>query len=183
MSPDQLEPPLVKLTCDDYLLFPDDGKWREFINGRPYVNASPVPPHQRVIAALMIELYSQLTPHGHTVLTAPINVQLSESDVVVPDLVVVASDNDIITDTRIIGAPDVIVEIRPPSTRKNDGSLKRRLYEQTGVPEYWIVDPDAHSVTVLRMKDGRYGSAEPSSDELTTTIGPTPVAVDLKKIW
>ena len=110
-------------------------------------------------------------------------MQLSDVDVVVPDLVVVLSENDIITDTRIVGAPDLIVEILSPSTRTNDENLKRRLYEQAGVPNYWIVDPDANSVTALRMSDGLYEQASPVSDSIELEVGGDAITVNLTKIW
>lgn len=182
ISHEQAEP-RVKLTYDDLILFPDDGNRHEIINGRHVLNASPVPRHQRISFALQTELHRHLGPAGHEVLGAPIDVQLSDVDVVVPDLVVVLSENDIITDTRIVGAPDLIVEILSPSTRAKDENLKRRLYEQAGVPNYWIADPDANSVTALRMSGGLYEQASPVSDPIELQVGKDAITVDLTKIW
>lgn len=181
-SYEELEP-VVKLTYDDLVLFPDDGKRHEIINGRHHVNASPTPRHQLICGELYAELRSLLHSRGHKVFVASVDVQLSQSDVVVPDLVVVLKGNDIITDTRIIGAPDLVVEILSPSTRVDDEGLKRRLYEQAGVPNYWIVDPEANTVTVLRMKAGVYEQASPVGDSIELPFGDESATVDLKHIW
>ena len=76
------------------------------------------------------------------VIYSPIDLQLSDVDVVQPDLVVVLAGNRIITQTRIRGIPDLVIEILSPSNRKHDTELKKQLYEQFAVSEYWIIDPD-----------------------------------------
>ena len=82
-------------------------------------------------------------------------VQLGD-DEVVPDICVVC-DRTKIKETRIIGAPDLIIEILSPSTRNRDVEDKYALYAEHGIREYWIVDPKAGSVTVYVLdSDGRY---------------------------
>jgi Uma2 family endonuclease len=56
-------------------------------------------------------------------------------------------------------APDLVVEILSPGTRRRDLTTKRELYAQSGVPEYWTVDPDARSVEILTLDDGRHERA------------------------
>ena len=63
---------------------------------------------------------------------------------------------DILTAKHVTGAPDIVVEIGSPSTRKRDETIKRRLYERSGVSEYWVVDPDLDVVRVYRNRDGRF---------------------------
>lgn len=77
---------------------------------------------------------------------APIDLQLSETDVVQPDIVVVRKENQIITTTKLKGVPDLVIEILSPSNRNYDQELKKRLYEQHAVPKYWIVDPENQTV-------------------------------------
>jgi len=73
---------------------------------------------------------------------APVDVQLTDHDIVQPDLVVVLGDRTrMITHAKIDGAPDLVVEILSPSTSSNDTALKKHLYERMGVGEYWIADP------------------------------------------
>ncbi|MFK7817787.1 MAG: Uma2 family endonuclease [Planctomycetaceae bacterium] len=182
ISHEELEP-IVKLTYDDLVLFPDDGKRHEIINGRHYMNASPTPRHQLICGELHTQLREILRPAGHTVFVSPIDVQLSKSDVVVPDLVVVFKGNDIITDTRIIGSPDLVIEILSPSTRRNDENLKLRLYEQAGIPEYWIVDPDNNTITSLRMSNSRYEKSTPVTDAISLQAAAATVQIDLTRVW
>ena len=79
---------------------------------------------------------------------SPFDVVFSFHDVVEPDLVFVAPDQlDILTDKNIQGTPALVIEILSPSTRKRDRQAKYRLYERTGVREYWLVDPELDAVT------------------------------------
>jgi len=78
----------------------------------------------------------------------------SDFDVVEPDLLFIASEHtSIITEKHIMGVPDLVVEILSEGTRKKDEIVQRRLYEQYGVREYWIVDPELESVRVYRMQE------------------------------
>ena len=103
--------PTVKLTYDDYLLFPSDGMRHEIIHGRHYMNPAPNPRHQTVSRHIQFQLYQQieLTDAGQ-VFDAPIDLQLSDTDVVQPDIVVVLKSNLIITPTRLKGVPDLVIE-------------------------------------------------------------------------
>ena len=154
--------PTVKLTYDDYLLFPFDGNRHEIVQGRHYMNPAPSPQHQTVSRHIQFQLYQQIELSGHgQVFDAPIDLQLSDTSIVQPDLVVVLNENHIVTDTRLKGVPDLVVEILSPSNREYDRQLKKRLYEQHGVPEFWIVDPENKSVEQnLLGEDGRYRTTQ-----------------------
>ena len=78
-----------------------------------------------------------------------------EDDNVIPDIVVV-SDISIIRSNGIYGAPDLVVEILSPSTLKRDKGYKMELYERSGVPEYWLVDPENKAIEIYHLTDGRY---------------------------
>ena len=81
---------------------------------------------------------------------------LSFHDVVEPDLLFVAADQkDILTDKNVQGPPALVIEVLSKSTRKRDAQTKRRLFERTGVREYWLVDPELDTVQVFRPVDGR----------------------------
>ena len=151
--------PRVKLTYDDFVLFPDDGKRHELIDGEHYVTPSPALKHQRIIwnLTLLIGNYLRANPTGRAFF-APLDVVFSDFDVVEPDLLFVAKErqSDILTATHVRGAPDLVVEVGSPSTRKRDETIKRRLYEKFGVSEYWVIDPELDSIHVYRRADDGY---------------------------
>jgi Uma2 family endonuclease len=156
------ETPRVKLTYRDLVLFPDDGKRHELIDGEHFVTASPSTRHQRVLTELLAELHAYLKESGEgRVFPAPCDVVLSEFDVVEPDLLVVTrAFAHRVTEANIQGAPDLVVEILSPSTKGRDRVLKLRLYEKFGVREYWVVDPVGESIQVLRLVEGRLVAVE-----------------------
>lgn len=156
--------PRAKLTHDDYLLLPDDGLRHEILDGRHYVTASPVTRHQRVSMNLALLLAAFCREHElGEVLTAPLDVILSRHDVAQPDLVFVSTARSEILQDWVRGAPDLVIEILSPSTRRRDETLKRRIYRERGVLEYWIVDPDAETVKVWN-----FGGDSPEGPALLT---------------
>lgn len=173
-----------KLTYDDFARIPADGYRHEIIDGEHCVNPAPIPAHQYVSRHLQFALFDLFERSGRgQVINAPIDVQLGEHDIVEPDLVLVRAERaHIITQTRIIGVPDLLIEILSPGTRKHDRERKRVLYERAGVPEYWIVDPDAHAIEQLVLRDGQYHRVPVVGDRVTAhTIAD--LAVHVPAIW
>ena len=169
----------VKLTYDDFVQFPDDGKRHELIDGEHYVTAAPNLKHQAVVVNLTGLLWTHLRVHSvGRVFSAPVDVVFSDFDVVEPDLVFVATARqaEVLTAAHIRGAPDLVVEIGSPSTRKRDETIKRRLYERFGVTEYWVIDPELDTIKVYRLIEGRFTrTAELSlehDDALTSPLFP-----------
>jgi Uma2 family endonuclease len=175
--------PPAKLGYREYCCFPDDGRRHEIIDGDHYVNPAPSTYHQTVSRRLQHQLYTQIELTGRGVVyNAPVDVQLTDHDIVQPDLVVVLTSRmQMITPTKIKGVPDLIVEILSPSTASNDATLKKQLYERVGVAEYWIVDPDNHTVEQLVLADGRY-ERRPAADAIPLSILEG-VAVRLADVW
>jgi Uma2 family endonuclease len=149
----------VRLTYDDFVHFPDDGKRHELIDGAHVVTPSPNTKHQTVAGNLhgLIWTYLRQRPVGR-VFAAPLDVVFSEFDVVEPDLLFVskARQADIVTAAHVLGAPDLVVEIGSPSTRRRDETVKLRLYQRFGVSEYWVVDPELDVIKVYRSAEGRF---------------------------
>ncbi len=175
----------TKLTYDEYVLFPDDGKRHEIIDGRHYMNAAPNPRHQAVSRHIQFQLYEQIElKQLGEVINSPIDLQLSLWDIIQPDIVVVLAANRIITTTKIKGVPDLVIEILSPSNRNHDLELKKQLYEQSGVPEYWIVDPENQTVTQYRLGEG--GTFAPPlvfTESITFDGIPGGATVDLHRVW
>jgi Uma2 family endonuclease len=167
----------MKLTYDDFVLFPDDGKRHELIDGEHYVTAAPNTKHQQVSMELGFLIRSWL--EGHPVgrlFAAPFDIVLSHFDVVEPDLIYLSHERaaEILTSLHLRGAPELVVEIGSPSTRQRDETIKRHLYERKGVSEYWFVDPELDVVRVYRREGERFTRpmelSREAGDMLTTPL-------------
>lgn len=114
----------------------------EIIDGIRYdLSAAPRIRHQQIVMLLWKALEDNCAPDG-LVLTAPIDVKFDNENECQPDVVYIANENmHIVTEKKIIGAPDIIIEVLSPNTSYNDKIRKKALYERFGVKEYWIVDP------------------------------------------
>ena len=161
-------PATTKLTYEDYRKTSDDERY-ELLDGALKKSSTPDTAHQSVQAELgwRMARFIREGGLGH-LFFAPTDVVLSSTDVVQPDLLFISSDRvDIITPANIQGAPDLIVEIRSESTAERDESFKRHLYAVVGVKEYWLVDPEAATISVLLLGESGY-------DEVATyTVGQT----------
>jgi Uma2 family endonuclease len=168
----------TRLTYDDFLLFPDDGKRHEIIDGEHYVTPSPTPRHQVLLGRLHFEIELFLRQHPGTgkVFLSPLDVIFTKWDVVEPDLLFIAMDQvDILTEKNVQGPPALVIEIASPGTRKRDEGIKLRLFDRGGVQEYWLVDPESNRVKVSRRQpDGSFTRVADLSheDQLTTALMP-----------
>ena len=135
-------------TLEDYYALPDERRV-ELIDGVLYDMSAPTPVHQLIGSEIRERLSAYIKGKGGRCipLVSPIDVQLDRDDktVLQPDVLVVCDRSKIIR-RCIYGAPDFIVEILSPATRKKDLTVKLGKYIQAGVSEYWIVDPDRKSV-------------------------------------
>ena len=171
--------PVVKLTYDDFLQFPDDGKRHELIDGEHYVTPSPNTKHQVVSGNLYFLLRRWLEDHPlGRVFYAPFDIVFTRFDIVEPDLLYMSNERatSILTEKHVTGPPEIIIEIGSPGTRKRDETIKKRLYEREGVSEYWVVDPELDVVRVYRVDNGRFGRpvelSREAGDVLTTSVLP-----------
>ena len=142
-------------TYADLDTFPEDNLRRELIDGELFVTAAPRIRHQGVVATLTLLLGLYAREHGGRVFPAPTDVFFSDSSVVEPDVLFVTADHlDKLEDRFVRSAPDLVIEISSPSTRKLELVRKRELYERFEVPEYWYVDLDADLIHVYRLDEG-----------------------------
>jgi Uma2 family endonuclease len=130
------------LSYQDYLEFPDDGYRHELLDGVHVVTPSPLSAHQLASGELFAQLREAIMLPGHgTVVAAPMDVRLSDHDIVQPDLLVVLNGSEARIERRgILGPPDLLVEILSRSTRVADLTLKRDRYEACGLGEYQVID-------------------------------------------
>jgi len=175
----------LKLTYQDYVLLPDDGKRYEILDGDLYVTPSPTARHQRISLNLVLVLARHVQTHMlGEVIAAPLDVILAEDSIAQPDILFISNERLPIVRDWVHGAPDLVIEILSPGTRDRDRTLKRHLYARHGVRELWLVDPDARSVEVHRLDPA--AEALPrifgEHDTLTSDILPI-LRLDLEPIW
>ena len=140
-------------TVDDLDRLPDDGLRYELVDGVLLVSPSPLVPHQVGLAALLVQL-TVAAPSHLRVLPAPLDITFSRTRLLQPDIVVLHEDQ--LRGRKVTGGPLLAVEVLSASTRATDSTLKRHVFEQAGVPSYWLLDPEAPSLTVLELVDGAY---------------------------
>jgi Uma2 family endonuclease len=175
----------VTWTYHDLELMPNDRHRYEVVEGDLIVTPAPTTTHQKVSKRIQFELMVQIERAGAGfVYDAPVDVIFSETSTVEPDLLVVrAGRKNIISERGIEGAPDLIVEILSPSTARNDRELKRKLYADRGVREYWIVDPAARSIEVLALSGASYESAAVYGPGATVTSSVFALSVEIDPIF
>jgi Uma2 family endonuclease len=105
-----------------------------------------------------------------------------------PDLLYISRERlaDVLTTANVKGAPDLVVEVASPGTRRRDETIKRRLYERFGVAVYWVIDPDVDTIRIYWREGARFARAAElaleSGDTLTTPLLPA-LELPLVKIF
>ncbi len=167
--------------ADDLAETPDDGRRYEVIEGMLIVNAGPVPLHQIIVGHLYRVLHQALVGTDRWAFISPVELRVSDITAVEPDLVVLPVSS--IGAARLLLPVDLVVEVVSPSTARKDRLLKRAVYEEAGISQYWIADPAAETVDRYLLIEGRYvadtsevavvgGVKIPS--EVLTAWGPAP---------
>jgi Uma2 family endonuclease len=157
----------------------------ELIDGELFVTPSPSPMHQDISGNLYTLFRNVVFESGRgRAYYAPLDVRLDENTVVQPDLIIILSDRSpVLTSARVEGVPSLAVEIISPSTSAYDRVTKRDVYARSSVPEYWLVDPDAKTVTIFSdPQDGRYQTEQTVSDVAISATIPE-LSADLKALF
>lgn len=150
-----------RITAEEFLNTPETNIPIQLIDGRVITldshDPSPAPDHQTVVLLTAIVLTKKTETVGGHVFISPLDVQFDEHNVPQPDVMWVASNSQChIADKRLIGAPDLIVEVLSPSTAKSDRIDKFHLYERHGVREYWIADPHYALIEIWTLREGQF---------------------------
>ena len=161
-----------RYTSEDYWNLPE-GHRAELINGQLYDMAPPSFTHQKLISEFTQAIGSYIKAHSGTceVIPAPfaVNLDAEDKDWVEPDISVIC-DQSKLDDRGCNGAPDLVVEIVSPSSRRMDYSTKNALYSEAGVREYWIVDPEKERTTVYRYEEDAAPTIFPFTDDVPVGI-------------
>ena len=144
-------------TYEDYEKLPEGAPY-QLIGGELIMTPSPIPYHQIVKHNIEFELSSFVREKRlGIVLDAPLDVYLSETETYQPDIIFISKDRlNIIGEKKIEAAPDLVIEILSPSTAYYDLRHKKRIYEKSGVKEYWIVDPMEKGIEVYENVNGEF---------------------------
>lgn len=161
-------------TSEDYWNLPDDQR-AELIDGQLYNMAPPNRTHQKILGALYSTIFNHIKYNKGTceVYPSPFAVNLNANDKiwVEPDISVICDKNKL-SGRGCEGAPDWIIEVVSPSSRKRDYSVKMLLYSDAGVREYWIVDPAKERTTVYRYEQDVAPIIIPFDQAVTSSIFP-----------
>ncbi len=168
-----------KYTIDDIMALPE-GERAELIDGVWYDMATPSTDHQGIVNAISTELTNHIRKKGGSckVFPAPFAVFLNNDDYnyLEPDVTVVC-DPDKLDSKGCHGAPDLVVEVVSPSTRGRDLGLKLFKYRNSGVREYWVINPETRIITAYGFSENQDEEKEEANqvsfdDEFSSFIFP-----------
>ena len=144
-----------RYTAAEVRRFPDDRLRYEVIRGELFVTPGPGNPHQRAVVEFIVRLHAYLKEHQlGEVLPGPFEVEFARDTAVQPDaIVILEAQRPRLTKKRLHGPPALAIEIISYSSKRTDRLQKRQLYQEEGVPEYWIVDLDQRHVERWRPGD------------------------------
>lgn len=160
-------------TVEEFWSLPESVLPAEYINGEIIVAPSPTVTHQTVVGNIYfaIRAHAQKTNIGKC-FVSPLDIVLPTGEVVQPDILFLTNEKAkrSVTEKRIYGVPSLVVEILSPGSATLDTLTKRELYEQNGVREYWIVDPEMKSIAQLLLRKKRYTLSELSASDTVKSV-------------
>lgn len=172
----------ARISTTDYLALPETMQPMELINGEIIMSPAPVPRHQAITGNTYFVVRNLTKTTGGKVFMSPIDVYLDEGQVPQPDVVYLAPDSRCeVTDRRLVGPPDLVVEVFSPGSVRHDKIDKFELYERYGVREYWMLDPQETYIEVYRrdgdmlVHQGVYGPGQAFS---SAVLAGATIAVD-----
>ena len=178
----------MRMTLDDFLALDEtDGKW-ELDDGVLYIMGSGSPDHQFIIQQLCrhideyLDGFEDAPAHFYHEMTTVLSRELQRAPE--PDIVIILNERrDIVGQSRVEGAPDIVVEILS-TDRNRDLLRKRQIYAEAGVTEYWPIDPRNDTVTQLELRGGEYEERAilGPGDVLTTPLLPE-LAIPLSEMF
>ena len=164
----------------------------EIVEGYPYMMAPPLRVHQKIVSELHRLISNFLHGKPCEVYPAPFAVRPFEAagdapenvdTLLEPDITVVC-DPEKLDKYGCRGAPDMVIEILSPSTRRHDLVVKYQIYQRCGVREYWIVDPDTRTVAVYHLEDGHFNAADVFTQGAVVPVGLWDgFSIDLREVF
>jgi Uma2 family endonuclease len=173
------------ITYEEWLKLPEAEGVEEVVQGK----IRKMPPnkwnHARIVEELARQLRAQLDPQAVFVVTSVFGlvIRLEPLTTRVPDLAVFVKEHIVEQDGYIHSAPELVVEVLSVGNTRAERTEKLKDYESLGVPEVWVVSPEAQTVEVMLLKDGRLSTtALLREGQLSLSQFPG-AAVDIASIW
>jgi len=174
-----------KLTYKDYAMIPEEPGFRhEVIDGVLIRDPSPSFHHQRIsrrLQRILEDYFHETDPQGE-VFNAPLDLNLSEYTIVQPDLMYLPGSRPA-RNNPVDSVPELIVEVLSPSTSRKDRVLKLNHYQSSGVPHYWILDPEGGFIEAYELLDGRYVSMVRSAEGIFSHPSFPGLSFDIDKLF
>ena len=154
----------------------------ELLLGKLVPAPSPSLWHQTVVSFLWRHLQRIASQARGRAFTAPLDVVLADHSVVQPDVIYVSAGRTCILRDRVLGVPDLLIEVLSPGTVRRDTGEKMSLYALSGVPEYWLVDPTARRFDFLVNESGRFVPPASLAGRYTSSRLPE-IHLDVAELW
>ena len=159
--------PLGPHTWDEFVALPADDR-RELLDGELVETEMPNEAHEYIVAMLCHLLVGWAKAHGGRAFASGYKVRIGDRRGVMPDVQLFRKDNPRRAENAVgvrTGRPDLVVEVLSPNRAKYDRVIKLAYYAAVGVPEYWIVDPDARTLERLCLSGARYAIAQSLAED------------------
>ena len=173
------------ITYEEWLKLPEAEGVEEVVQGE----IRKMPPnkwnHARIIEELARQLRAHLDSQSVFVVTSVFGLVIQRDPLTtrVPDLAVFVRDQILEQEGYIHSAPELVVEVLSPANTRAERSEKLKDYESLGVPEVWVVSPEAQTVEVMLLKDGRLGTSALLREGQLKPAHFQGAAVDIALIW
>lgn len=178
----ELWPLQGRWTEADYFALPDSNRLIELSQGELIMPPHPTDTHRRIVGVLYRYLYEFVEANNlGTVRFAPLPVRLWPDNIREPDVLFVSHTHADRIGEQAYGPPDLVVEVISPSTRRTDRNDKFVEYARAGISEYWLVDPEAHTLEVFILQEGAYTllvKAGPGQSAHSQLLAGSEIAVD-----
>ena len=154
-----VQPTKTRISAAEYFALPEYAAHNliQLIDGEVVIGMAPIIRHQRIAREIFVFIVLLARQKGGEAFDEPTEVYLDENNVFQPDIIYIKPDTTCTVDVkRVVGAPDLVVEVLSPSTAKYDRVQKYNAYEANGVGEYWIVDPVHEIVEVYVLGEAGF---------------------------
>lgn len=176
----------LKLTYEDYVTLPDDGRRHEILDGELAVGPSPSSAHQFVSYELVLALRTFVRARRlGRIWYAPLDLIFEPTVIMQPDIFFVSNARSaIVTKRGVEGAPDLVIEILSESTAARDRGVKKQIYARHRVPRYWLIDVDRQTLEIFALGAADYDlAAKYVGDETARFDVPDGFELRLGVIW